>query len=282
MRFKLWLELASLENLPDIELNKVGKGSYDVNFDYKGDSFTIDINQTSEPWGGTEIEDIYSVVFSGPSGVRLAKKYSLQEANEIYNYLIAALFKLDKTIPNLKGFEFFGTSSEQDIMYDMLYKRYLKPNGFIRFGSMYIKKPYLEKLIAKHQDGSDVAKDEIEETERQWLKHIDFSRQRKNIARAKMFLMDKLKNKFVKLFPPIGKSIGFVTGSTDSANLDVVIVLNNVIQTKKLDVSNLTWKNEPEFPTQEEVEGFKKEFMSAENYENLKNNPSIHFILGAK
>jgi hypothetical protein len=121
------------------------------------------------------------------------------------------------------------------------------------------QKPYLEKLIAKHQDGSDVAKDEIEETERQWLKHIDFSRQkRKNIARAKMFLMDKLKNKFVKLFPPIGKSIGFVTGSTDSANLDVVIVLNNVIQTKKLDVSNLTWKMNQNFQLKKKLKDLRK------------------------
>jgi hypothetical protein len=65
MRFKLWFELASLENLPDVELNKgPGKGSYECQFSIiKAIVFTIDINQTSEPWGGTEIEDIYSVVF---------------------------------------------------------------------------------------------------------------------------------------------------------------------------------------------------------------------------
>jgi len=180
---------------------------YLAQFNAAGQDFEVHIEQ--ENYSYLNFKDIYNISFIGPDHHSTTKRNSSGQALEIYSHLIASIVKmaqLEKSKGNtINGFSFSAYDPEMIPVYNMFYNNYLRPQGYIKMGSLYLNKNYLRDKMShmKDEEKKYILSKMITQKrdDRDYLKNI---KNKKNKLRIEKMEIDKLIGKII-LFKHLNK-----------------------------------------------------------------------------
>ena len=103
-----------------------------------------------------DIDNLFSVAFHGPKGFRTTGGNNVATARQVYDHLLASIWKMMKREKKegreVNGFVFSPQESKMALIYDKFYKEYLRPNGFIKgSGGLIIRKNYLREILGPYE-----------------------------------------------------------------------------------------------------------------------------------
>jgi hypothetical protein len=131
--------------------------SYNHKFGLNGKKYKVEIDRNTDYYQDQKLVGVFDVFFEKEndkdSGYSLERNSSPQHAREVYSILIATLIKFvqeeESTGHPVNGFHFSASEPEMEIVYDLFYKNYLIPSGFIRVkiegNDFYLKKDYIRE-----------------------------------------------------------------------------------------------------------------------------------------
>ena len=181
-------------------------GKYFYNFKINDSNYKVEIERSSTYYKGEKLYGVFDVFFEGPRKYSLTRDTSPQQAREVYSRLIASVIKFIKeeesTGHPVNGFSFSAHSPEMEIIYDLFYKNYLYPSGFIRSkingAEFYLKRDYIKTSLNKlnQNDKKEFLKGIIS-SKLEKKKTIEKVKNYKIIGRENLLFFEQNKNKFL-------------------------------------------------------------------------------------
>jgi len=152
MNFREFLRLDELfdigsADLDHIELYPVGEEDYEYDFEHDGEEYKIEIHKEDFLPANLSSDGAYSITFEGPSGLDLTGSAGMS-ATVIYRHLLMAIRKLMEQ-EEVNTLYFSPAQKRMLPMYDIFYRKYLKPDppagaGFVRIEpSLYTRRDFL-------------------------------------------------------------------------------------------------------------------------------------------
>jgi hypothetical protein len=197
------------------EREKAEEG-YDSEFDYQGQNFKVEIIKKQfnlpvhDSFHKIPLKNIYEINFLGPKDYKTTNLNSVGAASQIYAHLIASIVKMvqrEKEEGNqINGFYFSASESKMIPIYNMFYRNYLQPQGYLKIDDFYLNESYFEEII------KDLGTEEKEEV----LNKIAYITQqdKSNLQKSKMF-----KNNMRNIQRLFGKIVLFSVFNKERAGL---------------------------------------------------------------